>query len=258
MIRVLLIGDVVGLPGCRYLQKVLNGFKRKNGIDLTIVNGENSAVGNGILPQSAELLLQAGADVITSGNHAFRRRKIFDYMDAHPYVLRPANYPDCTVGQGYYIYDVGKYSICIINLLGRVYLESINCPFQTARAIIEREKCRFNIIDFHAEATGEKMALAYYLDGKASCIVGTHTHVQTSDETILPGGTGYISDLGMTGPQNTILGVTPENVIRRMISGMPVKFTIPQTENCKMEGAIATLDEATGICVKMERVRVSE
>ncbi len=256
--KVLLIGDVVGAPGCRYLQSVLHDFKRKNGIDLVIVNGENSAVGNGMLPQSVDALLGAGADVITSGNHVFRRFEIYDYLEDHPYVLRPANYPDNTVGNGYYVYDKGKYSICIINLLGRVYMDSLDCPFQVAKRIIEKEKCRFNIIDFHAEATGEKMALAYYLDGKVSLVVGTHTHVQTADETILPGGTGYISDLGMTGPVHSILGVTPQNVVDKMISGMPVRFTVPQSGRCKMEGIIATLDEQTGKCKEIKRVKLCE
>ncbi len=256
--KVLLIGDVVSAPGCKYLQKVLHRFKRENGIDLVVVNGENSAVGNGMLPGSADALLNAGADVITSGNHVFRRFEIYDYLEDHPYVLRPANYPDKTVGNGYYVYDKGKYSVCIISLLGRVYMDSLDCPFQTARRIIEKEKCRFNIIDFHAEATGEKMALAYYLDGKASCVVGTHTHVQTADETILPGGTGYISDLGMTGPVGTILGVTPQNVVDKMTSGMPVRFTVPQNARCKMEGVIVTLDEQTGMCKEIKRIRLSE
>lgn len=256
--KVLLIGDVVSAPGCRYLKDVLHEFKRKNQIDLVIVNGENSAVGNGMLPQSVDALLMAGADVVTSGNHVFRRWEIYDYLEDHPYVLRPANYPASTVGNGYYIYDFGKYSVCVISLLGRVFMDSLDCPFQTAKRIIEKEKCRFNIIDFHAEATGEKLALAYYLDGKASCIVGTHTHVQTADETILPGGTGYISDLGMTGPVNTILGVSPENVVEKMISGMPVRFTVPQTGLCKMEGVIVDLNEQTGKCEKIERFRICE
>jgi hypothetical protein len=256
--KVLLIGDVVSAPGCRYLAKVLGSFKRRNGIDLTIVNGENSAVGNGMLPQSADMLLQAGADVITSGNHVFRRREIYDYLEEHPYVLRPANYPDCRVGSGYYIYDAGPYSVCIINVLGRVYMDNIDCPFQTAKRIIEKERCRFNIVDFHAEATGEKMALGYYLDGKASLVVGTHTHVQTADEMILPNGTGYISDLGMTGPMDTILGVSPELVIERMTTGMPVRFLVPQTGRCKMEGVIAELDPATGRCVSISRVQIKE
>lgn len=256
--KVLLIGDVVGAPGCRYLSDILRGFRRKNKIDLVIVNGENSAVGNGMLPQSANALLAAGADVITSGNHVFRRWEIYDYLEEHPYVLRPANYPDKTVGNGYYVYDCGKYAVCVISLLGRVYMDSLDCPFQTAKRIIEKEKCRFNIIDFHAEATGEKMALAYYLDGKASCIVGTHTHVQTADEMILPGGTGYISDLGMTGPMDTILGVMPQNVVERMVSGMPTRFLVPSDGRCKMEGVMVELEETSGKCSKIERVRICE
>lgn len=137
-------------------------------------------------------------------------------------------------------------------------MDSLDCPFQTAKRIIEKEKCRFNIIDFHAEATGEKMALGYYLDGKASLIVGTHTHVQTADESILPNGTGYVSDLGMTGPLDTVLGVTPQNVIDKMVTGMPTRFLVPQTGRCKLEGVVAELDEKTGLCTRIERIRLSE
>ncbi len=256
--KILLIGDVVSTPGCQYLAQQLRTVKQKNQIDLVIVNGENSAVGNGMLPQSVDALLNAGADVITSGNHVFRRWEIYDYLEDHPYVLRPANYPAGTVGNGYYIYDCGKYSVCVISLLGRVFMDNLDCPFATAKRIIEQEKCRFNIIDFHAEATGEKMALAYYLDGKASCIVGTHTHVQTADEMVLPGGTGYISDLGMTGPMDTILGVTPQNVVDKLVTGMPSRFLVPQTGRCKMEGVIADLDDQTGKCRQIERIRICE
>lgn len=256
--KVLLIGDVVGALGCRIISHVLPDFKRKNQIDLCIVNGENSAVGNGMLPQSADALLSAGADVITSGNHVFRRWEIYDYLETHPYVLRPANYPAGAAGKGYYVIDCGKYSVCVINLLGRVYLDSLDCPFAAARRIIEKERCRFNIVDFHAEATGEKMALGYYLDGRASCVVGTHTHVQTADETILPSGTGYISDLGMTGPVDSILGVTPQNIIDKMVTGMPTRFVVPNTGRCKMEGVIVTLRESDGMCTAMERFRIME
>ncbi len=256
--KVLLIGDVVSAPGCRYLKDVLPSYRQKNAIDLVIANGENSAVGNGILPQSAEAMLNAGVDVITSGNHVFRRFEIYNYLEDHPYVLRPANYPAGTVGNGYYVIDRGRYSVCVISLLGRVFMDSLDCPFQTAKRIIEKEKCRFNIIDFHAEATGEKMALAYYLDGMASLIVGTHTHVQTADESILPNGTGYVSDLGMTGPLDTVLGVTPQNVIDKMVTGMPTRFLVPQTGRCKLEGVVAELDEKTGLCTRIERIRLSE
>ena len=256
--KVLLIGDVVSAPGCRYLKDVLPSYRQKNAIDLVVANGENSAVGNGILPQSAEAMLNAGVDVITSGNHVFRRFEIYNYLEDHPYVLRPANYPAGTVGNGYYVIDRGRYSVCVISLLGRVFMDSLDCPFQTAKRIIEKEKCRFNIIDFHAEATGEKMALGYYLDGKASLIVGTHTHVQTADESILPNGTGYVSDLGMTGPLDTVLGVTPQNVIDKMVTGMPTRFLVPQTGRCKLEGVVAELDEKTGLCTRIERIRLSE
>ena len=256
MMRVLMIGDVVSQPGCEFLRKVLPGFKKQEMVDAVVCHGENSAVGNGILPRSAEFLFDSGVDVITGGNHSLRRWEIQDYLEEHPNLLRPANYPRECFGNGYYKLDMGSCTILVISLLGQVYLEPMSSPFSCADAILEKEKADFVLVDFHAEATGEKMALGYYLDGRVSAVVGTHTHVQTADETILPGGTGYISDLGMTGPIRSILGVKPECVLRRMTTCLPTRFEVEADTPCKLEGVLLDLDKKTGKCAKIKRVRL--
>ncbi len=250
--RVFLIGDVISQQGCEFLRKKLPEYKKENQIDAVIANGENSAVGNGILPHSADFLFDSGVDVITSGNHVFKRHEIQDYIDEHPNLIRPANFNENCYGNGYYILDAGAWTLCVINVLGQVYMDAIDCPFKACDKILDRVEADFYIVDFHAEATGEKMALAYYLDGRVSAVVGTHTHVQTADEQILPKGTGYISDLGMTGPIKSILGITPENIVRKMTTRLPTRFVVPDTE-CKIEGVIVDLDKKTGKCTKIRR-----
>ena len=188
--RVMMIGDVVSQPGCDFLRKTLPAFKREQKVDAVICNGENSAVGNGILPHSADFLFDSGVDVITGGNHSLRRREIQDYLDEHPNLLRPANYPAGCYGNGWYKLDLGSASLLVINVLGQVYLDPLGSPFACCDRILQEVSADFTVVDFHAEATGEKMALGYYLDGRVSAVVGTHTHVQTADETILPGGRG--------------------------------------------------------------------
>ncbi|HIQ59734.1 MAG TPA: TIGR00282 family metallophosphoesterase [Candidatus Merdivicinus intestinavium] len=254
--RVLMIGDVVSQPGCEFLRKVLPAFKKQELVDVVICNGENSAVGNGILPHSADYLFDSGVDVITGGNHSLRRREIQDYLDDHPNLLRPANYPGECYGQGWCRLDLGSCTLLVISLLGQVYMEPIGSPFACADAILEKETADFVLVDFHAEATGEKMALGYYLDGRVSAVAGTHTHVQTADETILPGGTAYISDLGMTGPIRSILGVKPENILRRMTTYLPTRFEVPGNVPCKLEGIVLDLDKKTGKCIKIRRIRL--
>jgi len=253
--RVLMIGDVISQPGCDFLRKKLPVVKRQYQIDAVVANGENSAVGNGILPQSARFLFDSGVDVLTGGNHSFKRREIQEYIEETPTLLRPANFPSRCWGNGYYVLDGGRWTLCVISLLGQVYLDPVDSPFKVCDKILSEVKADFTVIDFHAEATGEKQALAYYLDGRVSAVVGTHTHVQTADEAILPKGTGYISDLGMTGPIVSILGVTPENVIEKMTTLLPTRFIVPDTD-CKMEGVILDLDKATGLCTSIERIRI--
>ncbi len=254
--RVMMIGDVVSQPGCDFLRQKLPAFKKEHKIDAVICNGENSAVGNGILPHSADFLFDSGVDVITGGNHSLRRREIQPYLEEHPALLRPANYPEGCYGSGWYRLDLGFASLLVINVMGQVYLDPIGSPFFCCDRILKEVHADCTIVDFHAEATGEKMELAYYLDGRVSAVAGTHTHVQTADETILPQGTGYISDLGMTGPIASILGVNPDCIVRRMTTCLPTRFEVPDSP-CKMEGIILELNQKTGKCVKISRFRLS-
>lgn len=255
LLKILFIGDIVGQQGCQFLRSHLPTLKQQLRVDLTIANGENSAIGNGILPNSANYILDSGVDVITNGNHVFRRKEILSYLDEHPQVIRPANYPAGCVGNGYYIYDGGKFRVCIVNLMGVVFLENLENPFYAMDRILKETAgeadCYF--LDFHAEATGEKKALAYYLDGRVSCLVGTHTHVQTADEQILPQGTGYITDVGMTGPRESVLGVNPQNVIQRYLTAMPTRFTVLDGP-CQINGIVAEIDLKTRKCIKIERI----
>ena len=253
--RLLMIGDVVGAPGCNYVREKLPAFKRKYEIDVVVANGENSAVGNGVLPVSAGHLFDSGIDVLTGGNHSFKRREIYDYLPDHPNLLRPANYPDCPYGEGWFVLDAGSFTLLVISLLGTVYLEPLDDPFRTADKLIREHPATFTVVDFHAEATGEKMARGYYLDGRVSAVVGTHTHVQTADEQILEKGTGYISDLGMTGPVRSILGTSPEDIVQKMTSHLPTRFHVPEGA-CKLEGVILDLDKKTGLCTEIRRVRI--
>lgn len=257
LMNILCVGDVVGNIGCGHLNKVLKTVKKQKNIDFTIVNGENSSDGNGITPSSAQQIFQAGADVITTGNHSYRRREMYDFYDENEFVLRPANFPDSAPGRGMGIYDMGKFSIAVINLLGVVYSEPLDCPFKTVQRLIEwaRREAKIIILDFHAEATAEKLALAFMLDGDVSAVFGTHTHVQTADERILPNGTGYITDVGMTGPINSVLGVKPELAIAKMRDKLPVRFETAQGE-CEMNGVIFEIDEKSGKCISAERIKI--
>jgi len=222
---ILAIGDVVGSGGCEFLRSHLPSLKKLYGVDLVIANGENSADGNGITPYSADYLLTSGVDVITTGNHVFRRREIRGFLEDNGRVLRPANFPACTPGSGFCVIDTGRVAVCIINLIGTVFMDSYESPFLTADSILKQIGGDvITIVDFHAEATSEKRALAFYLDGRVTALFGTHTHVQTADEEILPGKTGYITDIGMTGPSVSVLGVESKLAIQRFLTKMPVKF----------------------------------
>ena len=256
-IKVLCVGDVVGSAGCEFLRKKLAEFKRENNIDVCIVNGENSAVGNGMLPQSCNHIFTSGADMITGGNHSLKRREIFDYLDNNENIIRPANYGEGVWGKGYGIIDKGAYKIGVINLMGRVYLEGHDDPFATADKIIDELKNETKIIfvDFHAEATAEKKALGYYLDGKATAVFGTHTHIQTSDAQIMSNGTGYITDLGMTGPEESVLGVKKEIIIEKFRKGFTTMFETADTPPF-MQGCVFTVDRDSGKTVGIEAITV--
>ena len=254
--NILAIGDVVGSVGCRFLRSRLPSLKKVKGVDLVVCNGENSADGNGITPASAEYLFQSGVDVITTGNHAFRRREMYAVFDSCETVLRPANYPgDDAPGRGFLVYDMGRVQVGIVNLMGVVYLDPLDNPFDTADRILGAGLPKITVVDFHAEATGEKKSLAYYLDGRVSAVFGTHTHVQTADEQVLPQGTGYLSDLGMTGPVHSVLGVKPELTIRKMRRQLPVRFETGE-DPCEMDCALFDVDEKTGKTRSVERIQV--
>lgn len=257
MVRILCVGDVVGSIGCEFLREKLPALKKEKNVDLCIVNGENSADGNGITQNSATHLLDSGADVITTGNHSFRRKESYPLYDSCENLLRPANYPAAAPGHGLYIADLGRVRIAVVNLMGTVYLESLESPFEKLDKLLKTlDLPQLCIVDFHAEATGEKRALGFYADGRATAVFGTHTHVQTADECLLPGGTGYITDAGMTGTINSVLGVKPEIIIGRYTTKMPARFDLAKGP-CKMDCVLFTADEATGLCTGVERLSLT-
>ena len=254
--NILCIGDVVGVVGCRHLQNHLPRLKRELAVDVCIVNGENSADGNGITPVSAAHIFNAGADVITGGNHTFRRHEFYSLLEENEFLLRPANLPAGTPGRGMTVVDRGRYQVTVINLQGTVYLEALTSPFETLDALLkEAGDPKFCIVDFHAEATAEKRCLATYADGRVSALFGTHTHVATADEQVLPGGTGFITDVGMTGPIQSCLGVKAELALEKMLTKLPVRFATADGP-CAMDGVLFTLDDASGKCVSVKRIRV--
>ena len=252
--KILIVGDVVGQNGCSYLQKKLQELKRLHRADLTIVNGENSAEGNGILPASADDIFAAGADVITTGNHGLRRREINELMDREVGLLRPANYHRSAHGAGVYVIDKLSYRVAVINLQGVVYMDNIQNPFDYMEKLLGEVDAKIKIVDFHAEATSEKLALAHFLDGRVSLLYGTHTHVQTADERIFPQGMGYITDVGMCGARDSVLGVRPELAIRRLRTLLPTRFENAEGENL-LCGLVAEIDERTGNCMALTRVQ---
>ena len=230
--NILFIGDVVGRPGRNYLNKNLSRIVEENAIDFTIVNGENCAGGVGITKSTYDELLSMGVDMVTLGNHTWAKKEIFEFIEESDKLIRPANYPKGTPGKGFRIAENKGRRIAVVNLCGRVYMDCIECPFRTIDEILEeiKEKADIIIVDFHAEATSEKLAMGWYLDGRVHAVLGTHTHVQTSDERVLPGGTAYITDTGMTGPRDSILGVEKEVVIRKFITCMPARFEVASGE----------------------------
>ncbi len=256
--NVLCIGDVVGDPGVECLRRQLPALRRKHAVDVVIVNAENAdKTGTGLSRRLAEELLQGGfADALTTGNHCFRRADASLFEEC-PTVLCPANYPTLSPDVGRCTLDLGRYSLDVFNLQGTAFLEPIDNPFTALDALLQESRARFRILDFHAEATAEKKAMAYYADGRLSAVFGTHTHVQTADEQILPNGTGYITDAGMTGPVQSVLGVRPELAVQRQSSHLPTRFEVAQG-SCALEGVLFCLDDATGRCAQVQRIRVQE
>ena len=256
MVNILAVGDVSGAPGLEFLTKHLRSFKKLKGIDFTVVNGENANV-VGITPAQAEQIFDAGADVITLGNHTWARREISEYLDECRYILRPMNYAPQCPGCGMGVYEMNFGSVCVINLIGRHTMDSnTDNPFFAADRALKKTEAKIVLVDMHAEVTSERMAMGYYLDGRVSAVWGTHTHVQTSDAGCLPKGTGYISDLGMTGAVNSILGVCPDQSISKFLGNPPVRYTSPSGA-AKMECAVFTIDERTGLCSSAEAFRLT-
>lgn len=253
--NILAVGDVVGSSGCEVLRKRLPSLKKFYGIDFCIVNGENSADGNGITPGSATHIFSSGADVITTGNHVFRRKEIYDYLNETPQIIRPANYPTSVPGVGYCTVDMGKTSVCVINLMGTVFMDALSNPFAAIDDILKKIDSPVIIVDFHAEATSEKRAMGYYLDGRVAAVYGTHTHVQTADAQILPNGTGYMTDIGMTGPSKSVLGVDPKLAIRRFVTKMPVRFK-NASGSSSLCGVILCINDKNGRVISLEKVCV--
>lgn len=257
--QILCIGDVVGSHGCDFLRRTLPAFKRTKGIDVVIANGENSSDGNGITPASANHLLDSGVDIITTGNHTYRRREFYDYIDESDCVIRPANFPPEAPGKGMTVLDLGRTQIAVINLMGNVYLdEHLACPFRTLDTLLKTPDLpKICIVDFHAEATGEKRAFGYYADGRVSAVFGTHTHVQTADERILPQGTAYITDLGMVGPRDSVLGVKTDLILKKFTTAMPVRFDVAEGP-CVYSALIVEIDTATNKTCGIERIMLQE
>ncbi|MFI3206383.1 MAG: TIGR00282 family metallophosphoesterase [Clostridia bacterium] len=254
--KILVIGDVVGSRGCEFIRDRLSGIKRSKEIDIVIANGENSADGNGITPSGANYLFDSGVDLISLGNHTYRRHEICDYLDETEHIIRPANFPSGAPGKGFVIYDMGRWQICLINLMGTSFMEPLDCPFAKLDEILKNNDLpKIKIVDFHAEATGEKRAFGFYADGRVSAVFGTHTHVQTADESILPNGTGYITDVGMVGSVNSVLGVKSELIIRKLKTKLPVRFDYAQNEQ-EMNCIILDIDKNTGKCLNIERMIV--
>ncbi|AII60114.1 metallophosphoesterase [Dehalococcoides mccartyi CG4] len=250
--KILVIGDVIGKPGRDALRDILPGLKQEYKIDFTIVNGENTAGGIGITPATAQDLISAGADVITTGNHVWKHRDIATVMDEESLpVIRPLNYPPGVPGQGYVLKD----KVLVVNLMGRTFMYDIDCPFRSIDALL----CKLNfkpsaiIVDFHAEATSEKMALGFYLDGRVSAVLGTHTHVATCDTRLLPKNTAYVSDIGMVGPIDSIIGDEPDAVIQRFLTGIPGRLSVAQGR-VMLNAVAVTVNTKTGLATGIERI----
>lgn len=258
ILNVLAVGDVVGDSGVEYLSRHLRGLKKLKGVHFTVVNGENAS-GVGILPRQAREIFDAGADVVTLGNHTWNRIQIKDLLPEAPWLLRPANYTSRVPGRGLGIYDGPRgLRIAVMNLIGRCEMDSnFDNPFTVADRLLHGLDADVCLVDFHAEATSEKGAMGFYLDGRVQAVWGTHTHVPTADAKVLPRGTGFLTDLGMTGPAQSVLGMRPEQAVNRFLGGLPMRFE-PAPGPCKLESAVFSIDTDRRRCVGVERVDVGE
>jgi metallophosphoesterase (TIGR00282 family) len=256
--QILFIGDIVGRPGRRVVRELLPGVVKEYGVDLVIANAENAAAGFGITRDTIDELLECGIHLFTTGNHVWDKKEVLGFIDEYPNLLRPANFPDACPGIGHAVVKTaGGIAVAVINLAGRVFMHPADCPFRVAKAIVEklRRDIPIIIVDIHAEATSEKQAMGWYLDGEVSAVFGTHTHVQTADDTILPGGTAYLTDAGMTGPHNSIIGIEKEMIIDRFLTGMPCRFEVARG-NVRLQGVVVGVDPQTGKAHTVKRVNL--
>jgi metallophosphoesterase (TIGR00282 family) len=255
--NILIIGDIVGKPGRQVLRNCLNQIKNECSIDFIVANGENLAGGVGIQPESFQELLSMGINVVTSGNHIWAKKEVKEVLGKDPRLLRPHNYPSGNLGTGFGIYSCKNIPIAVINLMGRVFMYPIDCPFKTADSILQEieNKAKIIIVDMHAEATSEKRALAWYLDGRVSSVTGTHTHIMTADEEILPRGTAYLTDIGMTGCTNSVIGVKKEMVIQRFLTAAPTRFEGAEEPPYVFQAVTISINEETGKSFRIERIR---
>ncbi|MEK6286090.1 MAG: TIGR00282 family metallophosphoesterase [Acidobacteriota bacterium] len=258
--KVIIIGDVVGKPGRKILAATLTKLKERHEAEFVVANVENAAEGAGVVPKVGDEILNAGVDVMTSGNHIFDKREVIQYIENQPRLLRPANYAPDAPGKGLWLGSTASGTqVAVINIQGRVFMPPTDCPFRTADRLLAEigKRASVIIVDHHAEATSEKLAMGRYLDGRVSVVVGTHTHVQTADEQILPGGTGYITDLGMTGPYDSVIGVESQLVITRFVRGLPIRYQTA-SQNPQLHGVVVEIDERTGKSVGILRLQVKE
>jgi len=255
-INVLAVGDVTAESGLAYLGEHLRSVQKLKRVDFTVVNGENAS-GVGITPKQARAIFDAGADVITLGNHTFNRLQIADYLDTEPRILRPANFTDRVPGRGFGVFETaGGVRVGVVSLIGRTEMDSnYDNPFTVVNRAMRDMDAEVIVVDFHAEATAEKGAMGWWLDGRAGAVWGTHTHVPTADAKILPKGTGFVTDLGMTGPVDSVLGIRPEQSIERFLGGLPQHYAAAEGP-CKMNAVLFTLDPAAGRCLALERVDI--
>ena len=253
--KLLFIGDVVGKSGCDFLAEKIYQLKKTENIDIMVINGENSAEGNGITPQSLSMLKKIGADVVTTGNHCFRRKEIMSLYDSEDTLLRPANYPEGVVGKGVCTLDFGRCSVAVVNIQGTVYMDQLDNPFTVIDRILSEIDTPNIFIDFHAEATSEKKAMGHYLTGRVTALLGTHTHVQTADAMVLGGHTAYITDVGMTGPELSALGVKSEIIIEKLRFHHPVKFE-ESSNPCFINCVCVEFDEKTGKATDIKALQI--